>query len=57
MNIAVSPVVSPVVNVNTAVQQNFATGVIAFAGVGSSFKATQVFDQVNYIAQLRAARA
>jgi hypothetical protein len=53
LNIAVSPVV----NVNTAVQQNVATGVIAFAGVGSSFKATQAFDQLNYIGQLRAARA
>ncbi|MEY4431773.1 MAG: hypothetical protein RLZZ533_1709 [Cyanobacteriota bacterium] len=49
--------VSPVVNVNTAVQQNFATGVIAFAGVGSSFKASQAFEQVNAIAQLRASRA
>jgi hypothetical protein len=39
------------------VQQNVATGVIAFAGVGSSFKATQAFDQLNYIGQLRAARA
>lgn len=57
MTIAVSPVVSPVVSVNTAVQQNFATGVIAFAGVGSSFKATQAFDQANAIVQLRASRA
>ena len=57
MTIAVSPSVSPVVNVNTAVQQNFATGVITFAGVGSSFKASQAFDQANAIVQLRASRA